>query len=351
MMTISNQGRHLRKSGRLNHATVLEGRFAQYNVDYSKPNHSHQENSAVGEHSMLYLKLVVAPASFLATCSRLSQADDNAPATIGSKAETTQSTLKVKSRPSFGLAFVADVGSETNIIRVDLPETLGPANQKVVFAPVLGLPPVAFRQDFRGDWFHETETPAMKVKATLALQRDGCAMTLTITNKLKEPLRDLAAQMCLQLSASPTFRDLTRSRTYVFAGGKPMSFADLEKRDGYWSARCVVKGQPDRENERPGQHGGWKLANASRVLADDGVICVTSLDGKWTLGTLWDNAHQVFNNPDGALACLHSDPMISQLAPEESTTVRGWMLIEAENLETIHEKLLAQLRKARQSEK
>lgn len=69
-----------------------------------------------------------------------------------------------------------------------------------------------------------------------------------------------------------------------------------------------------RENERPGQHGGRKLANISRVVADYGVICVTSADRKWTLGTLWENAHQVFNNPDGALACLHSDAMISQLA-------------------------------------
>jgi hypothetical protein len=300
---------------------------------------------------MRYLKLVVAAATCFAACSPQAEADKNAPIPMESTAETTQSKLEIKSRPSFGLAFVADIGSETNIIRIDLPETLGTADRKVVFAPVLGLPPVAFRQDLRGDWFHETATPAIKVKATLALQKDGCAITMTVSNKLKEPLHDLAAQICLQLSAAPTFRDLTRSRTYVFEGGKPVSFADLEKQDGYWPARCIVKGQPDRENERPGQHGGRKLANISRVLADDGVICVTSADRKWTLGTLWENAHQVFNNPDGALACLHSDPMISQLAPDESAAVRGWMLIEAGSPETVHEKLLAHLRNARKSGK
>ena len=159
-------------------------------------------------------------------------------------------------------------------------------------------------------------------------------------------MRDLAAQICLQLSAAPTFRDLTRRHIYFFEGGRPVSFADLEKRDGYWSARCMVKGQPERENERPGQHGAWKLANVSRVLADDGVICVTSADGQWTLGMLWENAHQVFNNPEAALACLHSDPAISNLAPGQSSTLRGWMLIEAGSPEAVHAKLLARLRKA-----
>jgi len=288
---------------------------------------------------------------FFAGCIPLAQGDKNAPIPMGSKAETPQSKLEIKSRPSFGLAFVADVGRESNIIRIDLPETLGTADREVVFAPVLGLPPVAFRQSFRGDWFHETETPAIKVKATMALQRDGCAMTLTVSNRLKEPLHDLAAQICLQLSAAPTFRDLTRRHTYFFEDGKPVSFSDLEKRDGYWSARCIVKGQPDRENERSVQHGGRKLSNVSRVLVDDGVICVTSTDGKWTLGTLWENAHQVFNNPDGALACLHSDPMISHLGPGESSTVRGWMLIEAGSPENVHAKLLAEIRNAEKPER
>jgi len=125
---------------------------------------------------MRHLKLVVAAASFLAPYSLLAKADNNPAIAMGSTAETMQSKLEIESRPSFGLAFVADVGSQTNIIRIDLPETLTTVDRKVVFAPALGLPPVAFRQDFRGDWFHETQASAIKVKATVALQKDGCAM-------------------------------------------------------------------------------------------------------------------------------------------------------------------------------
>src|SRR5512135_1897170 len=125
-----------------------------------------------------------------------------------------ETKISIKPRPAFGLAFVANVGNETNIIRIDLPETMGTPDKKAMFAPVIGLPPVAFVADAKGVWYHETETPGLKVKGNLALEDAGCAMTLTVTNRLNEALHDLGAAVCLQLATAPTFRDLTREQVY-----------------------------------------------------------------------------------------------------------------------------------------
>jgi hypothetical protein len=240
------------------------------------------------------------------------------------------------------MAFMAGVGGEGNIIRVDLPETMGTPGRQVTFAPVLGIPSLCWGVKERGVWQYEAEVPAVRVKGTLGFEEEAVAMSLSVTNRLAEPLSDLGAQICLQLAAAPMFRDLTREHVFFFSEGKPVRFADLEKRDGYWSLRAVVKGQARRPEDQPGPHPGW-MANVSKVVADDGVICVTSPDGAWTLGTLWERARHVFNNPGAGLACIHSDPVFPEIAPGETATVRGWIMIVKGSPEEARAKLLARL--------
>ena len=74
--------------------------------------------------------------------------------------------------------------------------------------------------------------------------------------------------VCLQLASAPPFRDLTREHVFFFADGKPVSFHEMEKRDGYTSLRALTKTNATRE--KPGPHPGF-FANISRIIADDGV--------------------------------------------------------------------------------
>jgi hypothetical protein len=243
-------------------------------------------------------------------------------------------------RPAFSLAFMANAAGTGNIIRIDLPETAGTVDRRVSFAPVLGMPPVHWKSDGAGGWTHETETPALKAVGKLHFEDDTVVMSLAITNRMDKPLKDFGAAICLQLASAPLFRDLTRQRVFFFADGKPVSFHEMEKRDGYTSLRALTKTGAKREE--PGPHPGM-FANISRIIADDGVVCITSPDGEWTLGTLWENARHVFNNPGATLACIHSDPIFPEIAPAETQTARGWMVILKGTPQEVHANLLARL--------
>lgn len=250
--------------------------------------------------------------------------------------------VKYSSRPAFSLAFTASAAGTSNIIRIDLPETGGTPDRRVSFAPVLGMPPVHWKSDGAGGWMHETETPALKAVGKLHFEDDSVVMSLTITNRTDKPLKDFGVAVCLQLASAPPFRDLTREHVFFFADGKPVSFHEMEKRDGYTSLRALTKTNAKRE--KPGPHPGF-FANISRIIADDGVVCITSPDGAWTLGTLWENARHVFNNPGASLACIHSDPIFPEIAPGETQTAHGWMVILKGTPQDVHANLLARLKR------
>ena len=75
------------------------------------------------------------------------------------------------------------------------------------------------------------------------------------------------------------------------------------------------------------------------MVADDGVILVGSEDGRWTLGTLWQDARVVFHNFIPGRQCIHSNPSFGDIGPGETATRRGWIVLVEGGVEDARRKL------------
>lgn len=234
---------------------------------------------------------------------------------------------KISQRPAFGMAYMVHCGDSLNMVRVDVPEVLSSEDRKASFLPVLGTPPIAFQRRANGNWFYDQEVPHLRVGGTLDFEDDTLAMSLSITNTGTEKLTNITTQICVQLAAAPLFRDPERQYVHVTMDGRATCVRELDAREGARSICWLVKGMPPDPRRMPGTapDGVMAWVRCSALQAEDGVISVASPDGAWTLGTLWEEARYVFNNPSATLACLHSDPYLGDMEPGQTITRHGWI--------------------------
>ena len=124
---------------------------------------------------------------------------------------------------------------------------------------------------------------------------------------------------CLQPTESnEEFADRDGSHTHVLYEGdfrRISQFPDLEGEEFVPGAMFSYRVQgeemhPDRAQNH--QH--------MQVL-DSGVIMRTSHDGTRIVAFYWDRVHRVSGN--GAISCIHSNPRITDLPPDQTETRRG----------------------------
>lgn len=225
-------------------------------------------------------------------------------------------------RPGFGLEVQRSLDGSLDRFRVDLPENLWSPSRGFRFAPVLGEPDRAELLPHG----YVAENASARVRGEWELAGDVVEMRLRVTNLGAAPVEDLRGNVCLQLHQAPSFRPEAARRVFFFHDGEPLEFSELAARDGYLASRVAVRG-PGPPRGPVGIRGAGPLFSRSGVLADDGVIAVTTADGRWTLGTLWEDARAVFHNMLSGRQCIHSNPGFGDVAAGASVTRRGWMVL------------------------
>jgi hypothetical protein len=240
-------------------------------------------------------------------------------------------------RPSLGPDLRVRVGDVLNRLHVDLPENLWSASPGFRFAPVLGRPGRAQLLPHG----YDAETDSARVRARWRILGDMAELELKVTNTGDAPARDVRGHVCLHLP--PVFQHEDAREVFIFQDGEPLEFSDLATRDGYRASRVWVRspaGAPGPQ-KRIGIQRSSPLFSSSRQLADDGVIVVRSADGRWTLGTLWQDAHIVFHNMLSGQQCIHSNPGFGDLSPGSQATRRGWLVLVEGGPQEAHRRLLA----------
>jgi hypothetical protein len=225
-------------------------------------------------------------------------------------------------RPGFGPDVRTELGALSNHVHVDLPESLWSPSPGFRFTPVLGDPGRA--RLLAGGY--EAENASARVRGSWRIAGDVMAMELAVENAGAASLRDVRANVCLHLHRAPAFRHDGARQVFFFHRGHPLEFSELPARDGYLASRVRVREEAG-ETADAGLRGSSPLFSRSRVLADDGVIVATSADGRFALGTLWEDARAVFHNMLSGRQCIHSNPAFGDLAPGARVTRRGWLVV------------------------
>lgn len=269
--------------------------------------------------------IAVASGVALAACGPSPDAPDAPPLPASQRA--VEPDGRFLQRHAFRMELEMRVGPAMNLFRVELPEAVRAADGAMAFAPAFGKPGKA--ELLLGGL--RAEAPTTRVESRWSVEGDTASMQLTVTNQGDRTAERVRGKVCLGLSHASSFRHEGGQGVWIFRGGRPFEFTALRRRDGYLASSVWVKPYYDAR-ERPrgtplGLHEGGLLSSRSGLLADDGVIVATSADGRWSLGTLWEDAAVVFHNFLSGHQCIHLDPSFGDLAPGASATRRGWLVV------------------------
>jgi len=177
-----------------------------------------------------------------------------------------------------------------------------------------------------GNWSYERVTPdgLLSVAVTVEQIELGWMATLTIGNRSNSTWSNVVAPVCLLLHASGKFQDPQWKRTFYRSDGKFLSYDGRETDGGRDLFRMtLVKGQ-EMLVRSDDHRGKWGFTNS---LSDDGIIGVVSQDGSTVLTTTWNPSHHLQANRRRTYSCIHSNPFFGHLAPGESRTCRGYVLL------------------------
>jgi len=165
--------------------------------------------------------------------------------------------------------------------------------------------------------------------------QDGLDLRFTATNIGARPLHNVVAFPCL---GHPTtnFEDNALERTWIVteAGLTPIQDTHRGTGDPRRTHYPVAGAPPMRFVGEP----FW--GRASRTVARSGgnLSRRRGTDGRFTVGTAWERVSEIFQNED-AHHCIHSVARVGDLAPGETRTVRGRIVL----VEGGPEKALAKL--------
>ncbi len=237
--------------------------------------------------------------------------------------------------PAFGVEMDLALGPHPNRIRVDLPETLSARRGALAFAPFRGLPgsAAALPGGYRA------ASPSAEVEGGWRLAGDFAELELSVTHRGLGVAEDVRSQVCLRLAEAPSFLHPGARGVWITENGAPLEFSELRARDGY-PASAVIVGRRGGEPDPPGVRREQAIFSRSNVRADDGVIAVRSADGRFSLGTLWQDARLVFHNFTPGRQCIHSNPSFGSLRPGETATRKGWIVLVEGGPELARQRLL-----------
>jgi len=161
----------------------------------------------------------------------------------------------------------------------------------------------------------------IRYRAIIAPCETGLALRLTVTNLSERALHHVVGFPCL---GRPTeeFRDEEMARTFIATGAGLTPLAETDRGTGDpRRTHYVVTG------ERPMRFVGEPFwGRPSGTEARGGAILRTDKSGRFTVGTAWERVCELFHNEDDH-HCIHSVPVVGDLEPGETATVRGRIVL------------------------
>lgn len=151
----------------------------------------------------------------------------------------------------------------------------------------------------------------------------GLALAVTVHNFSDRTFHNVIAFPCLG-GMSGAFLDPRLDRTFIVTdrGLTPLRETDRGGGDPI-RAHYHVRGRRPLRHYTPAFWG-----EPSATFAEEGVILRTSADGRFTIGTSWDDVSELFQNGDSN-ACIHSVPTLGDLPPGATRTVKGRIVLLA----------------------
>jgi hypothetical protein len=220
-------------------------------------------------------------------------------------------------QPIVDLHFADDSG----VVRWWIPEAVLLGNTDRGF----GLGPVDWTRSPKGWKYHKVDTGrGVLVAVNVERIERGWLASLTVGNQSDEALPNVVCPVCLLLRASGTFEDADWKRTYYRSDDKFLTYHGRATDGGKPIFRMsLVKGQKQIEVTTRHQNK-WGF---TKKPSDDGIIGVVSEDKSTVLTTTWKPTHHLQANLMRTFSCIHANPYFGTLAPGQSMTRQGCVLL------------------------
>lgn len=173
------------------------------------------------------------------------------------------------------------------------------------------------------------ETPILAVTSRLETVKGRARLTYTVTNRSDTTLHNVSLGTCYQLAHAHNFRDQKGYRTYAWVGDR--------------LANIAREGKPA---EGHNHHDPQKTSFMTMPTTHDGIgIMAIEAQGGGCTAIAWQTYGDYAGNTDPFLNCIHTDPVVWELAPGQQVVIHGligWSKGPVEKLCTsLREELLA----------
>ena len=177
---------------------------------------------------------------------------------------------------------------------------------------------------------HAVERDAFAYEARIAARDDGLDLAMRFTNRSPEPYGDAWVNLCLRACHASGFDDADASRTFL-------------RFDGVWTPLSATAPGPEQPKHRlylTTDEVGWFIESLSgwphalpAQRADHPLIALVSRDGRSTAGMAGKPAAGFVSNLDEGMRCLHSNPLLGDVAPGAEVEIRTLVLFAEGGLE------------------
>ena len=170
----------------------------------------------------------------------------------------------------------------------------------------------------------------LSVSVTVERINLGWVAALTIENRTHKTWSEVVCPVCLLLHASGAFQDPTWKRTYYRSDDKFLSYHNRDTEGGQDTYRMSLVAGRHHLKRSKRHRNKWGFTTE---LSDDGIIAVVAPDRTTVLTTTWKPTHHLQANRERTYSCIHANPYFGHLAPGESLTRHGCVLLVAGSLE------------------
>lgn len=129
---------------------------------------------------------------------------------------------------------------------------------------------------------------------------------------------------------APHFIDRRHERTFIWTGNTPVAVRDLTPTPEELKKLSWVKIGVRNPLEIAAPHDHcWPV----HEIANNGLVCVRSRDGKHTIGLAWANVGHIMAR--STIPCLHSEPTYPSLQPGDTVEATGKLYFSDGDLPSI----------------
>lgn len=168
-------------------------------------------------------------------------------------------------------------------------------------------------------------------------------LTMRITNASRSALTLPKALYCNHYASLTGFPQHVRQpdvpfdnfhRTYVVSDGQVKALSEMPTRNPQATRKgAIVRGCPQNEARFAKNAGGFIEAGIDAAIAG-----ITSRDAKRSLIVAWSPGKSLLSN--AYIPCLHADPYYGEIAPGDSATAKGVILLTNRPIETVMKELI-----------